>query len=571
MKSTQLTPVQRYGPYLGIIVALVLILAIVPSTSPDRTNPFAAGATGGDSLSTGRGSTGRTATTGADGTTEVLGEFASSDDGVPTNLSDDPSPEVPVEAQNGITGEDCTRRTTLGPTYPCKPLWSGDNGGATYKGVTKDKIRIVWYRGKANPAVNAVLAGGGIASTDEEQDREIRVYTEYFQRLMQTWGRKVESVVFHGNADSGDAAAFRADAVKIDQEVKAAIVIGAGSADMIDELARRGISCLCGNQMPGAFMRAHSPFVFGILPDGDTTNQHNSEFICKRLGVNSKADYSGDLIHPTIGQKGKVARRYGLLYPNTDFGVPNAKDFVARIKSMCGITMAVQIGYASDINTATQQSVAATQQLIQNKVTTAICICDPIAPVFATTAAQQQNYEPEWLMTGYLLMDAEALARLYNQNQWQHAFGVSSLPAPVVKRSETGWYKAFKSIDKNNEPNKSSAPLIYPAAQIVFAGLEGAGPKLNPQTFAEGMYKINTASTGPTQVAFGYGPKDFGGIDDFREVWWDPNGQDINGDTGVYQGVGGHWRWYTNKWPTAKTLVFRRDCLALGSCGTPKW
>ncbi len=574
MKSTQLTPVQRYGPYFGIVIALVLILAIVPSTSPDRTNSFASGDGDGSGLSAGNSRvSGRTGSTtgGVDGSTgDTLGEFA--DDGsIPTNLQDDPQNVLSEEAKDGITGEDCTRRAVLGPTYPCKPLWEGDNGGATYKGVSATKIRVVWYRAKANPAVNAVLAGGGIASTDEEQDREIRVYTQYFQKLSQTWGRQVESIVFHGNADANDAAAFRADAVKIDQEVKAAVVIGAGSADMIDELARRGISCLCGNQMPGDFMRKHKPFVYGILPDGDTTNQHNAEFICKRLGPNSKADYSGDMIHPTIGQKGKVARRYGLLYPNTDFGLPNAKDFAARVKSMCGISMAVQVGYASDINTATQQAVAAVQQLIQNKVTTAICVCDPIAPVFLTTAAQQQNYQPEYLMTGYLLIDAEALARLYNQNQWSHAFGVSSLPAPVVKRSETGWYKAFKTIDKENEPNKSSAPLIFPAAQIVFAGLEGAGPKLNPQTFAEGMWKINTASDGPTVVAFGYSPTDFGGIDDFREVWWDPNATDVNGDKGLYQGVGGHWRWYTNKWPNSKTLVFRRDCLALGSCGTPKW
>ena len=213
---------------------------------------------------------------------------------------------------------------------------------------------------------------------------------------------------------------------------------------------------------------------------------------------------------------------------------------------------------------------ANTQSAIQNKVTTIICLCDPIAPVFGTTAAEQQNYHPEWLQTGYLLQDAEALARLYNQNQWAHNFGVSSLPKPV-KREQSGYYTAYKSIDPNTDPNKSSAPLIYPAAQIVFAGLEGAGPKLNPQTFAEGMWKIDTASSGPTVVAFGYTPKDFGGIDDFREVWWDPNATDDDGNTGVYQGVGGHWRWYTGKWPTSKTLVFRPECLPLGSCGTPRW
>lgn len=576
MNTQPLTPVQRYGPYIGICVALLAILLIVPSTNPDRTNEFA-NTGSGSQLSTGPRATVKGATQDSlpDGSTDFATDTTGSTDstgttGVGGRFTDADSPSIPPAAANGITGEDCTRRALLGDTYPCKPLWEGDNGGATYKGVTKDKIRVVFYRAKANPAVNAVLAGGGLSSPPEQQDREIKAYTQYFQKLMQTWGRQVESIVFQGTADADDAAAYRADAVKIDQEVKAVLVVGAGSADMIDELARRGIACLCGNQMPGKFMRDHAPFVFGILPDGDTTNQHVAEYLCRRLGPGSKADFSGDLIHPTIGQKGKVNRRFATVYANTDFGKPNNEDFVPRIKNMCGINMGVQIGYASDINTATQQAVAVTQQLIQNKITSVICICDPLAPIFATTAAQQQNYHPEWIMTGYLLQDAEALARLYNQQQWAHSFGVSSLPKPS-KKEDTGWYKAYKSIDKNGEPNSASAPLIFPALQIAFAGLEGAGPTLNPRTFAEGMWKIDTKSTRPTQVKFGYSPDDFGGIDDFREVWWAPNGKDVNGDNGVYQSVGDHWRWPTGQWPSSKTLVFRNDCLAAGSCGTPKY
>ncbi len=43
MNSPNLSPLQRYGPYIGICVLLALVLVIAPSQAPDRTNAFAGG------------------------------------------------------------------------------------------------------------------------------------------------------------------------------------------------------------------------------------------------------------------------------------------------------------------------------------------------------------------------------------------------------------------------------------------------------------------------------------------------------------------------------------------------
>ena len=54
-------------------------------------------------------------------------------------------------------------------------------------------------------------------------------------------------------------------------------------------------------------------------------------------------------------------------------------------------------------------------------------------PIYLTKAATEQNYFPEWVITGTVLTDTTALGRLYDQKQWAHAFGLSSLPVRIPK------------------------------------------------------------------------------------------------------------------------------------------
>ena len=62
-----------------------------------------------------------------------------------------------------------------------------------------------------------------------------------------------------------------------------------------------------------------------------------------------------------------------------------------------------------------------------------------------TKIATQQQYSPEWLITGYQYQDISLLARTsYDQDQWAHAFGISTL-FPYVNGANTNqtlaaWY-----------------------------------------------------------------------------------------------------------------------------------
>jgi hypothetical protein len=85
-------------------------------------------------------------------------------------------------------------------------------------------------------------------------------------------------------------------------------------------------------------------------------------------------------------------------------------------------------------------------------VTTVVFLGDPVMPIYLTKAATDQNYYPEWIITGTVLTDSTALGRNYDQTQWAHAFGISSLPlrlppeqlrgpaaAPLVLRPRRRW------------------------------------------------------------------------------------------------------------------------------------
>ena len=46
------------------------------------------------------------------------------------------------------------------------------------------------------------------------------------------------------------------------------------------------------------------------------------------------------------------------------------------------------------------------------------------------TAANTQDYHPEWVETGFLFQDIGAIGRLFNKDQWAHAFGLGTLNVP---------------------------------------------------------------------------------------------------------------------------------------------
>jgi len=281
-----------------------------------------------------------------------------------------------------------------------------------------------------------------------------------------------------------------------------------------------------------------------------------AEYWCKRL-EGGNAVHAGD---PTLQRQ---RRRLGIIHPEDNQEMTGGLALRDKIRA-CGGDVAEVVGYASDVSTAQQQATNAVAQLRAAGVTTVTCTCDPIAPIFFTTAATNQGWFPEWLQNGVLLTDIPDFGRLYNQLQWENSFGVSAFGKPGLVRESAGW-KAYFAAKPDGSPETAKAAGSYFVMLLyAFSAIEAAGPQLDPSTFARGMFSLppygGTAADVPT-VSFGSGGSSspYTGIDDMTEIWWDADRTGPDGQRGYSFYVEGGLRRRLGQWPASPPNAFVDD------------
>src|SRR5262249_26382476 len=139
-----------------------------------------------------------------------------------------------------------------GPQVPGDPYsppcisFSGNNGGATTRGVTGSTIAIA-FRLTSDPTFQQTLARIGGAQFDDTQadtDRTIEGLAAYFNTHFQFYGRKLKFVFFKGQGSQsneilgGGQAAAAADALRVATGIKAFGDMSAGTEPYADSLSR---------------------------------------------------------------------------------------------------------------------------------------------------------------------------------------------------------------------------------------------------------------------------------------------------------------------------------------------
>jgi hypothetical protein len=429
-----------------------------------------------------------------------------------------------------------------------------DNGGATATGVTADTITVVVYLSQENdPVINFITAAIKNDDTNEQIQETYQGYTDMFQAYFQTYGRKVQLKFMTGSGISTDSVAARADAVKAADEGAFAVWGGPALTDAwSQELQARGVVCLgC------TTLADNAPSVFPIVASAEQTRIQLAEYIAKKLG-NKPAKFAGA---PALQSQ---TRKFGELYIDTGGDEQkNAADLKKRLADK-GVDLPVQIGYALDPSRIQETAVNAISQLKSQGVTSVIFLGDPVAPGSFTTEATKQDYHPEWIFGGAALADTTAFGRTYDQSQWAHAFGISSLAARIDPDAgpSTNLYKWFKGTDA---PAFDTSGVLFPQPALFFAALQAAGPDLTLDNFRQGLFSLKPFTGAVTQPSIGYGNQgvwdgtDYNGIDDFTEIWWDPKatGPDEirKQGTGMLRFVDGGKRYLPGQW-TSDLKVF---------------
>jgi hypothetical protein len=473
---------------------------------------------------------------------------------------------VPGRPGTPIASGPCADRRVqvVGDPYspPCIAWPAGkDNGGATSTGVTKDTIKVSFRRPVENIsdlfAVVRQLAGDKAekvpAMTDADFRRTFADLITYFNRNFQTYGRQVELVDWKGKGSllqefqgAGQEAAT-ADAIKAAKELKVFADISAYSQPYNDALARQQVMAIGAPYLSREWMAAHAPYSWSPFPDCTKLESAVAEYLNKRV-FGRPADHAGP------GVVGKP-RKVGILTPDN----PEYQQCVhtaEKIINAAGNTVQLY-SYTLDLSRFSDQANNLAAKMKQDGITTLVQLTDPLIPLLIGSRMSQQNYFPEWVVCGVVLIDYDELGQLQDSEQWKHAFGISMNGQEQPQGAGYG-YAAVKSVDPGHEPI-FGVDYFYDIVYQLFTGIQMAGPNLNPQSFLDGM-RAYPGGAG-SQGTWRYPDGDFTPERTAREIWWDPTA------TSLINGAPGRWisanTWYQpGTWPTGPAAPQQLQSLA---------
>jgi hypothetical protein len=466
-------------------------------------------------------------------------------------------------------GTECdhvTGRLKMPSVYspPCVPVSTGANGGATSSGVTGTTINVVYYQAQPGGLASAI---SGAAGTNAQALATAQAYAAMFNQVYELYGRHVNLIPFTASGADSDPVAAHADAVTVAQQLHAfASINGPGTTSAYEEeLAREHVFCMaCGDSSTYGEIERNAPFQWANLPTADTSLDETIDYLVAKLS-GKDAVWAGD---PGLHTQ---KRKFIIVSETSEPPSPGYAELAASLtrKLQAGrVNVASPADLVYTLNLATLPAQAATiaEKLKSSGATSVVFAGDPIMPIYLTKACANIGYFPEWIITGIVLTDTSVLGRYYDQREWGHAFGVSSLAVPVPVAAGDAdhlyrwWYGATAS------PASRAAPAIIPPILQFFAGVQLAGPDLTPSTFTTGFFHAPPAGGGPTSPLLAYGAQgaaplpSYSSPADYTFLWYDatakgPDEEGQNG-SGLMQYVNGGARYKAGVVPTGAVPMF---------------
>ena len=512
-----------YGPFFMLAALVVGMAVFVPSRVPPSATRFTSGAgeTSGGNGGRGPGSGG------------VTGDQAGVDGG---GVTGDPAAIDPATGQVGTEAAAegvaaCADRVQQIPGDPYSPpclVFDGDNGGATWAGITDTEIRIS-IRQTQDAGAEAALAeilGAELADTRADVDRTILALADYFNQNFQLYGRRLVLELYPGQGSLGDELLgegrdkAEVDATRVAEEIGAFADLSGNSEPYADALSRRGVLAFGTPLLSREWHTQRAPYVWSVLPDCSGLTENAAEYILKRLRGGT-ARFAG-------GSLQSQPRRITAIAPDNSW-YQECLNAGRDIMREAGYDFEVEpIAYRLDLATMSNQAANIIPRLQSQGVTTILCGCDPIFPTFLSGVANRDGYYPEFV-SGY---EQDVFGQLWDPEFTSHAFGVSPLgPSQSQAPYEGAAYAAYKTV-RSDEPSNGVGLLYYQMYMFVL-GVQLAGPNLTPDSFEQALFDYPEV-LGPAGL-WDFGPGDYTPMDDYHEMYWDPDGiSSFNGEPGTW-------------------------------------
>jgi hypothetical protein len=410
----------------------------------------------------------------------------------------------------------------------CRPAFSGDNGGATAPGVTGDTITLTYRRQNTAQAAAVRALAGEATPVDGEFLHDLQVFVNLFNQQYELFGRHVELAPFNGRGDyltedlgQGQQAA-NADGITARELGGFADVTFPSATSLFYSAAlqSQGVVAYGFPLAPQRWYDANSPWQYNVFLGGSEWAQWAGNVVCRRL-AGAPADFAGD---PDLRDDTRV---FGLVTVEFPTWVTVADEIASRIEEQCGVRMARRASYAEDLGSMQQDGSSIAAQLKSAGVTTVICFCDPLMPIFLTDAASRQGFRPEWLVQNQY----DPIAQVVDQSQYAHAIapGPASTPAD---RSEA--YAAYKLADPTGEPASIYYQAAYEVLLHVFGALQTAGPDLTPANYQAGVFAIPPSARAGDFGQWGTGAGRYTPIVGIPVVRWSTTARSANGNPGTW-------------------------------------
>ena len=418
-----------------------------------------------------------------------------------------------------------------------------DNGGATAPGVTATTVKIVVRIPNEEMAAQAASTGvvqpknqaTGERVTSDKVYEDVNAMYEYATKefgTYQLWGRTPQFEYF--TASGSDEAAQRADAVEVIAK-KPFMVIDVTSGEAFTTMvAAKKIVVFGGGDNEAADEQA--PYRWILASDPNSGPYLVASFAGSAL-AGKKATWAGD------EQMQSQKRSFGVVYPSTGFEIDV---FNSQMKKTAGGAPAESLAYDSSDPTKAPEAVPGfVTRLKSSGVTTVVLFTTAAVTRSLMEAATAQEYQPEWIITGFGYHDFDGYGRANDQAQMAHAFGVGVLPPAYEGQPATsGLFQWYWGTTQGNY-----APTGTVAVTPVYQAMHYAGPTLTAKNVQQGMFAA-PALGGPAQdttnFQMGYGrtvglPYDEHGSpgSDRTLLWWNP---DITGGTQAVRTIVGKGR-----------------------------
>lgn len=581
--------IRQYPPLASLVIALLIAALILPSalnlpqSNPSTVLEYAPVPPDDDTPPPN------------DGNLSALGLGSSS--GLTTGSPPNTPTKTDPKREGGKGKKAVTKRCVGKPlrqtedpnSPPCVPFFEGDNGGATWQGVTEDEIVVLIYYSAYTRLSGEQTPTGRYCDIDKPANTDpgcinrngvedispvkaARALSRYFNERFQTYARHVHVYMYWSSADS--ASERKADANANWDFLKPFAVVdqaffGGFNQAYQEAMVRRRVN-VYGSfvGLANEYYRSMAPQVWSFWPDIEHAADMFVSYVCNKIAPYPVAN-SG--VPGDIGKPRKIGFLYTVdkEFPGLTYYAELAMLRLENCPNGAKLEVVEEATYSrnqyqTDASPQASQEAQANIAKFQKAGVTTIIWLQGYETQHSQ-AAFKATWFPEWIFAGDQLNDGIDNGRSQKQEVWKYAWGISNF-LNEANPAERPCVQAFRESDPNYDGHSTEfadldACTIYRDLFTLFKSIQLAGPELTPESVDQGHHAIpRYKSEDPRVAACFYDPGDYTCVKDAMEVWWDPEAPDPErepDEKGCYRMVRGGERYLADTWEGTDRDVFR--------------